>query len=95
MLRKILLHLAVDKGLPAEDKKGWSPNFETAVDYLADNGVIADSMKPWVTKIRTGGNTAAHKLPATDREEAATLAEFTRQLLVLNYEIPGELEAMG
>lgn len=94
MCRKILLHVAVSEGLEPEDEKGWTPNFEKAVDHLASVGVITAAMTPWVTKVRTSGNTAAHKLPATSKDEAQTLAEFTRQLLVLHYEMPGALEAM-
>jgi len=95
MCRKILLHIAVANGLAPEDSNGWAPNFRVVVDFLVSSGVASPRMAPWVDQIRSGGNDAAHKLPATSADEANNLATFTQQLLVLNYEIPGMIPTAG
>lgn len=91
MSRKILLHVAVEQGLAAANARGKSPTFEEAVDYLEQNHIITPMMKPWVDQVRTSGNVATHELPATPADEALEIAEFTQQLLLLVYEMPGRI----
>lgn len=91
MSRKILLHVAVEKGLAPANDKGRTPTFQEAVDYLVAEHIITPMMKPWVDQVRTSGNAATHELPATLANEAMEIAEFTQQLLVLVYEMPGRI----
>jgi hypothetical protein len=81
MCRKILMHVAVDKGA----KPGQ--NFVTYVDHLEKPGYLTPPMKPWVDLIRKRANIATHELPATDQKHAIMTLEFTAQLLRLVYEM--------
>jgi hypothetical protein len=51
-------------------------------------GVITTLMRPWVDKIKKVGNEANHELLTMSSEEAKDVAEFTRQLIRLAYELP-------
>ncbi|MET9276114.1 DUF4145 domain-containing protein [Kribbella sp. NPDC003557] len=81
MCRKILMHIAVDKG--AKDDL----TFAGYVDYLQDNHYVTPSMKPWVDVIRKHGNIAVHDLPHTDRDRAIGTLTFTEHLLRNVYEM--------
>lgn len=87
LCRKLLLHLAVAKGLPPENNKGHSPGFEECVKHLQSTGTITQPMLEWVKPIKDIGNTANHKIRAVTLEEATDVANFTHQLLVLAYEM--------
>ncbi|MEX0998424.1 MAG: DUF4145 domain-containing protein [Thermodesulfobacteriota bacterium] len=80
--RKMLMNIAVDKG----DQEGKS--FVQYVEYLADNGYVTKSSKPWVDKIRTLGNDANHKIQILKREDAEELIKFVEMILKTNYEYP-------
>ena len=80
--RKILMHIAVDKGAAAT---GLS--FKGYVDYLEDNHHVTPAMKPWVDVIRKHGNIAVHDLPHVDRERALGTLTFTEHLLRNVYEM--------
>lgn len=86
MCRKILMHVAVDKG----DKPGKS--FAEYLKYLGDNGYTTPSMSPWVDLIRQNGNIATHEIPAADANRARGTLAFTAQLLKLIYEMDHKVQ---
>ncbi|WP_179255692.1 DUF4145 domain-containing protein [Streptomyces sp. SS07] len=79
MCRKILMHVAVDKG--AESGKA----FAFYLSYLSDKGYVTPPMRPWVDEIRKNGNVAVHEIPATDPKRALGTLIFTEQLLRMVY----------
>ncbi len=82
MCRKILMHVAVDKGA-AENQ-----NFAAYITYLDEQAkYVTPPMRPWVELIRVNGNVATHEIPATDAQRAAGTLTFTEQLLRLVYEM--------
>lgn len=87
LCRKLLLHVAVEHGLPAENAKGRSPNFFEAVQHLEQEGIITAKMRPWVDRIKDVGNDANHELTPITAEQAKDVSQFTLQLLVLAYEL--------
>ena len=54
LCRKILMHIAVDKGAQSGDK------FEKYINYLENQGFVSPPMKDWVNLIRVNGNEATH-----------------------------------
>lgn len=81
MCRKILMHVAVDKGAT----KG--KQFVDYVDYLVEQGHITPAMRDWVDQIRKLGNNATHEIPSPDYETANLALTFTTLLLKNMYEI--------
>jgi Domain of unknown function (DUF4145) len=81
MCRKILMHIAVDKGASEGE------NFITYLDFLKTSGYITPPMVPWVDLIRTHGNASTHRLQAASEERAMNTLSFTSQLLRLVYEM--------
>ncbi|GAB2474030.1 DUF4145 domain-containing protein [Jatrophihabitans fulvus] len=79
--RKILMHVAVDKGAKTGD------NFAAYVSYLEKNGFVTPPMKPWVDIIRKRGNSAVHELPATTKKQAEGIVLLTQHLLRNVYEM--------
>jgi hypothetical protein len=79
--RKILMHLAVDKGA-----KEGEP-FAAYLTFLEKAGYVTPPMKGWVDLIRKHGNLATHELPAPDRQQAASTVMFAAELLRLVYEM--------
>ena len=77
--RKILMHVAVEKGA----KTGLS--FADYIDHLAAAGYVTPPMRPWVDLIRQAGNSATHDLEPHDEERAVSTLVFTQQLLTLIY----------
>lgn len=88
MCRKLLMHMAVEEGLPKKDGRGHAPNFFECLDHLEAEAVISKRNKSWADRIRTIGNEANHDLASIDKEQATTVATFTRQLLHEVYELP-------
>ena len=88
MCRKVLLHVAVEKGLPDKNGKGFAPSFAACIDFLKAEGLVTPPMDPWVQKIRNVGNDGAHELASTPMASAKLVAQFTEQLLRLIYEMP-------
>lgn len=86
ILRKILMHLAVNK----EAKPGLK--FEQYVDYLGVNGFVPLDGKPWVDRIRNKGNGANHEIVAVNPQDADDVLTFTEMLLRFVYEMPGRLK---
>ena len=81
MCRKILMHIAVEKG--AED----GGSFEGYIDFLVGQGYVTPPMKPWVDLIRKHGNRAHHRLQPRDRKRAEMTLIFTAHLLRNVYEM--------
>ena len=81
MCRKILMHVAVDKG--ADEGKA----FAAYLDFLQDEGFITPPMKPWADVIRQHGNQATHKIPPADEARGLGTLAFTTQLLRMIYEM--------
>ncbi|MDE2139806.1 MAG: DUF4145 domain-containing protein, partial [Gammaproteobacteria bacterium] len=80
MCRKILMHIAVDKGANEREP------FAAYIDFLEHEGYVTPPMKEWVVLIKDHGNEANHKLPASDRQRAEGTLQFTAQLLRTVYE---------
>jgi len=80
LCRKLLMHVAVDKG--AEEGK----SFESYITFLQDSGYITPPMKKWVDLIRTHGNESTHTIEPASEERARNTITFTAMLLKLVYE---------
>ena len=93
MCRKLLFHIAVEKGLAAQDAHGRAPTFAACLQHLREVGLLTPPLEPWVAHIRDVGNEANHDLAAIDAESATRVATFTRQLLVTTYEMPHRMRA--
>jgi hypothetical protein len=83
--RKILMHVAVEKGAPSN--KG----FIEYVEYLADKNYIPHDGRDWVDYIRTKSNEANHEIQVMGAEDAEDLITFTEMLLRLVYEFKNRL----
>lgn len=81
LCRKLLMHVAVDKGA----QEGLS--FVEYLNHLETAGYITPPMRPWVNLIRQHGNEATHLLAAPGRERATGTLLFTAELLRLTYEM--------
>jgi len=79
--RKLLMHVAVDKGATAGE------SFQFYLDYLESKGYITPPMKRWVDLVREHGNKATHELEAPDQKRAESTAMFTAELLRIVYEM--------
>jgi ribosomal protein S27AE len=91
MCRKILFHVAVEKGLDAKNDKGRAPTFIACIEHLQEHGYVTPPMARWVTKIKDVGNEAAHELAPIPVDQAELVATFTMQLLILTYQMPSML----
>ena len=80
--RKILMHVAVDKGA----QEGL--RFVEYVDHLAAGGHISPDSKSWVDQIRKKGNEANHEIVLMSSEDAEDLVCFCEMLLKIIYEFP-------
>src|ERR1700682_1818611 len=83
--RKILMHLAVEKGAPA------GQSFLEYVEYLAQKGYVPPNGYGWVDHIRTKGNEANHEIKVMGEAEAKDLITFTEMLLKFDYEFPAKV----
>lgn len=81
LCRKILMHIACDKGA----KEGQS--FASYLDHLESQGYVTPPMKDWVKLIKDHGNEATHRLEDPNKERAASTLLFTVQLLRSVYEM--------
>lgn len=79
--RKILMHVAVDKGASEGQP------FASYLDYLEKQGYITSPIRTWVNQIRENGNEATHELIEPSKERAEMTLMFTSQLLRLIYEM--------
>ena len=79
--RKILMHVAVEKGANEGEP------FGAYITHLEQLGYVTPPMKPWVEEIRRIGNAATHKLEKPDKTRAESALMFTAELLRLVYEM--------
>jgi hypothetical protein len=87
LLRKLLMHVAVEKGAP-EDQ-----SFAAYVTYLSQNGYVPPDGKDWVDHIRLKGNEAAHEIRPMTGDDARDLVTFAEMLLKFVYEFPALMNA--
>jgi hypothetical protein len=85
--RKILMHVAVEKGAA----KGRP--FIEYVDFLATNSYIPPDARGWVDHIRSKSNEANHEIAVMGQDEASDLVSFTEMLLRLVYEFKHRLSS--
>jgi hypothetical protein len=81
LCRKILMHVAVDKGA----KEGET--FAGYIDFLQKEGYVTPPMRSWVDLIKKHGNDSNHRLAAPERSRAESTMTFTTQLLRSVYEM--------
>jgi len=79
--RKILMHIAVEKG--AEEGR----EFAHYLSFLSKQGYITPPMTKWVELIRKHGNKATHLIEEADRKRTESTLMFTAELLRLIYEM--------
>ncbi len=84
--RKILMHIAVEKGAPE------GQNFIDYVEYLSTANYIPPGAKGWVDHIRTKGNEANHEIVLMQEEDARDLLSFIQMLLKIIYEFPASVK---
>jgi DNA-directed RNA polymerase subunit RPC12/RpoP len=81
LCRKILMHVAVDKGAVA------GQTFASYIDYLEQSGYVTPPMKDWVKLIKNHGNESQHQLKSPEQKRAQGTLLFTAQLLRSVYEM--------
>lgn len=95
MCRKVLFHVAAEKGMSVKNGKGFAPTFTQCIEYLKNQGYVTAPMEKWVSRIKDLGNEGAHNLAPIDKAQAMLVAEFTLQLLVLIFEVDALMEQAG
>jgi hypothetical protein len=83
--RKLLMHIAVDKG--AEQGR----SFMEYVEFLSSKGYITPDAKGWVDAIRIKGNEANHEIKMMSPNDARDLLTLVEMLLKIIYEFPGRV----
>lgn len=83
--RKILMHIAVEKGAPA------GQSFKQYVEYLAEQRYVPRGAERWVDRIRDRGNDANHEIVIMTQPDAEQLVRFVEMLLRLVYEFPAQV----
>jgi len=84
--RKLLMHIAVEKGAP-EGK-----SFMEYVEYLSQKNYVPPDGKGWVDAIRTRGNEANHEIKIMAVADASELITFLEMLLKFIYEFPAKVK---
>ncbi len=79
--RKLLMHVAVDKGAKENEA------FTYYLSKLGEQGYITPPMTKWVALIREHGGKATHLIEAPDRGRSESTLMFTAELLRLIYEM--------
>jgi hypothetical protein len=85
LLRKLLMHVAVEKGAAA----GLS--FVKYVEYLESKSYIPPDGKAWVDEIRQRGNEANHDIVIFDTHDSELMLGFAEMLLSIIYDYPNRL----
>lgn len=83
--RKILMHVAVEKGAAS------NKSFFEYVQFLAEKNYIPVDGHDWVDFIRIKSNEANHEIQVMNFEDAEDLITFTEMLLRLVYEFKNRL----
>lgn len=84
-LRKLLMHVAVEKGAPV------GQTFQEYVTFFESQHLVPVGAKDWVDHIRKKGNEANHEIVTINRPDAEELLLFAEMLLKLVYEFPKRL----
>jgi hypothetical protein len=84
-LRKLLMHVAVEKGAPA------GQTFQQYVSFFETEQLVPVGAKTWVDHIRKKSNEANHEIVTIGRADAEELLVFSEMLLKLVYEFPNRL----
>ncbi len=84
--RKLLMHIAVEKGAPT------GKSFLEYVEYLAQKNYVPPDGKGWVDYIRTKGNEANHEIKVMSAVDADDLITFLEMLLKFIYEFPAKVK---
>jgi DNA-directed RNA polymerase subunit RPC12/RpoP len=84
--RKLLMHIAVNKGAKPGD------NFLAYVQFLAENHYIPPDAREWVDHIRQKGNEANHEIKIMSKEDAENLVSFVEMLLKIIFEFPSVIK---
>lgn len=82
--RKLLMHVAVDKGAPT------SRSFAYYVQFLDDKRYIPPNARGWVDQIRQRSNEANHEIVVMNEEDATLILNLAEMLLKLVYEYPAK-----
>lgn len=85
--RKLLMHIAVEKGAKAGE------SFKKYVEYLSAKGYVPPDGKGWVDHIKDKGNEANHEIVLMSQEEAKDLITFLQMLLLFIYDFPSKVKA--
>lgn len=83
--RKLLMHIAVEKGAPV------GQTFMQYVEFLAQKGYVPPDGQPWVDYIRTKGNEANHEIKIMSSADASDLITFSEMLLKFVCEFPAKV----
>jgi hypothetical protein len=81
LCRKILMHVAVEKGADENLK------FVQYVNYLAAKGYVPPDGKGWVDAIRDKGDDANHEIQIMSPDDARLIVRFTEMLVRFVYEM--------
>ena len=82
LCRKLLMHIAVEKG--AKGKL----SFSDYVNWLDENNYIPPDGKGWVDYIRKKGNETNHVIQIMEKDDAEKLITFIGMLMKIIYEYP-------
>jgi hypothetical protein len=80
--RKLLMHIAVDRGAPT------GKTFAEYVTFLESKHYIPPNGTEWADLIRKRGNEANHEIVIIDEPDAKVLVTFVEMLLKFIYEFP-------
>jgi len=83
LCRKLLMHIAVEKGAP------MGKNFQEYVQWLIDERYAPRGAEQWVDFIRNRANEANHEITLMTEADADGILNLTEQLLRNVYELPG------
>lgn len=84
-LRKLLMHVAVDKGAEPNQR------FVEYVNYLDEEHYIPPNGREWVDALRSMGNDATHEIVVMGENDAKRMLDFAEMLLKIAYEFPARV----
>lgn len=87
--RKILMHVAVEKGASPD------LSFLQYVNFLAEENIIPNGGRDWVDYIRRKSNEANHEINIMSLQDAEDLVTFTEMLLRMTYEFSHRLKSQS
>ncbi len=89
LCRKILMHVAVEKGILEEGEKTRNLSFLECVNWLIEQRYAPRGAENWVDYIRERGNEANHEIVVMTEKDAGPVIFFTEALLSGMYELEG------